>query len=698
MPRLQQSSSSRDDDDDDDLIAAAVPSPPRPNNKNNNNSNSNNKKQHHDARSIILNGHDQVMGHDSMHSLYVSEEHLTLRKHPFVWAAVGVIQTFLTAIMFGWASLVPVIRSEMSSSAEQQYTPTQFSQIFTCGAVGNYLATLPFGILLDVYGPKICGVVASVIYAIGLFLCGYDTQNFYCFAIGFGLVGLSRPGIQMPTLHLANLFDGTTTTSSSSTGSSSTGSGSKKKKGKGKGKSSGGGGGGTGGALYMSAQAAAFDAGTAIFALMNVGYFQFGISSGTMFRMYMVVPLWTLLTSIYVWPNETLEKGGGPSSSSSSSSSGKKNSTNTTTSTADTEEHDDGRQPIVEDNDDDDDDGDDEDMMMMATLDEMDSSIGSPYFSPKQRKMLSMSQRKQQQLLDEQQQQQRRNTTSSSSSSSLRRFWNDPRPSLVNAPLSQVLTDVSFYALSTWVGIHIYKLNFIVATINDQLARAYDEDTSNWLINVLGAMLPFGFVVLPIVATLLHHRPMVALQVANVVGIIYGGVMVWCPQYTWLQILVVFPSVATSRQLVYSTLFHTIAKVFGFSNYGVLLGLTNAIASLFQTLQTPMVDWSENEDSYWNSNLVLWASTVPLLFTVLYSDPVWTPAWDHFCCGGDLKKTTTTTVVGDDDNNSNDDDLEVISETSKLLPNPQDPSIGGTTATTSTTDGGKRTKNKSTNY
>mmetsp|Transcript_3385 Transcript_3385/g.8038 ORF Transcript_3385/g.8038 Transcript_3385/m.8038 type:complete len:315 (-) Transcript_3385:519-1463(-) len=314
--------------------------------------------------------------------------------------------------------------------------------------------------------------------------------------------------------------------------------------------------------------------------------------------------------------------------------------------------------------------------------------------------MLSMSQRKQQQ----QQQQQQRNTSSPSSSSQkkstllVRQFWNDPQPSLVNAPLSQVLTDVSFYALSTWVGIHIYKLNFIVATINDQLARAYDEETSNWLINVLGAMLPFGFVVLPVVATLLHHRPMVALQAANVVGIIYGGVMVWCPQYTWLQILVVFPSVATSRQLVYSTLFHTIAKVFGFSNYGVLLGLTNAIASLFQTLQTPMVNWSENEDSYWNSNLVLWASTIPLLFTVLYSDPVWTPAWNHFCCGGDLKKKNKTTMGGDGDGDDENDDLEVASETSKLLPNPQDPSIGGTTATTSTTDGGKRTKNKSTNY
>jgi hypothetical protein len=150
-------------------------------------------------------------------------------------------------------------------------------------------------------------------------------------------------------------------------------------------------------------------------------------------------------------------------------------------------------------------------------------------------------------------------------------------------------------------------------------------DTANQLINILGATLPFGFVVLPIVATMLHTQPMVALQVANVVGFIYGGVMTYLPQVYWLQIFIIFPAVATSRQLVYSTLFHTIGQVFGFANYGVLLGLTNAIASLFQTLQTPMVNWSETVDSYFWSNFALWVATVPLFVFVLYSDPTWRP-------------------------------------------------------------------------
>lgn len=505
------------------------------------------------------------------------DEHATLRKHPYLWAAVGVIQTFLTAIMFGWASLVPVLRSE-----GLPYTPTQLSQVFTAGAVGNYLATLPFGICLDWYGPKTTGAVASVLYAIGLVLCSYN-ERFYCFLFGFGLVGLARPGIQLPTLHLANLFDPH----------------------------------GRGGAVYMSAQAAAFDAGTAVFALFHTFYFGWGVSSHTMFASYTVVPLWTFITAIWVWPNETLE-----------------------------------RVVLLSDDSDGVDDDVDGGMMVPPVV------VGSPYLSPKDRKTATMAANKKKRELQ---------TRVSSGGGSLRRQQSsnggrDLSKSQVNAPLSTVLTHVSFYALATWVGVHIYKLNYVVATINDQLGRHFPKNTADDLINILGIMLPFGFVVLPIVATMLHTRPMVALQVANVVGCIYGAVITYFPQVYWLQILVVFPAVATSRQLVYSTLFHTIGQVFGFANYGVLLGLTNAIASVFQTMQTPMVEWSEKVDSYFWSNWVLLAGTVPLLVTVLYSDPTWRPRYrwgaggnnnNNTCCGAggccdDNDKTTMkgpTTII-----------------------------------------------------
>jgi hypothetical protein len=184
------------------------------------------------------------------------------------------------------------------------------------------------------------------------------------------------------------------------------------------------------------------------------------------------------------------------------------------------------------------------------------------------------------------------------------------------------------------------------------------------MIDVLGAMLPFGFVVLPIVATMLHNQPMVALQVANVVGFLYGGVITYLPGHYWLQVLIIFPAVATSRQLVYSTLFHTIGQVFGFANYGVLLGLTNAIASLFQTLQTPMVDWSETVDSYFWSNWMLWIATVPLFVSVLYSDPTWRPCNNKTETKRRKKSSSRRSKTSDGDD---DDDVLVNEGTSLLL-------------------------------
>lgn len=528
------------------------------------NSHNNNKNDHPST----------MMGHHEIkdESECVHDEHATLRKHPYVWAAVGVSQTFFTAIMFGWASLVPVLRSEGTP-----YTPTQLSQVFTAGAVGNYLATLPFGMCLDWYGPKTTGCVASILYAIGLLLCAHN-DHFHCFLIGFGLIGLSRPGIQLPTLHLANLFDPH----------------------------------GRGGAVYMSAQAAAFDAGTAVFALFHTFYYAWGVSSKTMFTVYTIIPVWTMLTAIFVWPHETLEK-----------------------------------VVLLDEN----------GTVDTASLDGSSQSgggtipaIGSPYMSPKDRKVAVMAANKKKQSM------QTSNGGGGGNSGSRRRNKSaqqrDPSKSQVNAPLSTVLTHVSFYSIATWVGIHIYKLNYIVATINDQLKRHYTPETADELINILGIMLPFGFVVLPIVATMLHKRPMLALQVANTVGCLYGAVMTYLPHVYWLQILVIFPAVATSRQLVYSTLFHTIGQVFGFANYGVLLGLTNAIASIFQTLQTPMVDWSENQDSYFWSNWVLLVATIPLLGTVLYSDPTWQPNWlgSSDCCSGRTKnKKTNVKIVTSDD-------------------------------------------------
>jgi len=417
-----------------------------------------------------------------------SVDHKRLRAYPTLWASVGVLQTFLTAgLVFGWASLLPILKEEGIS-----LTAKEFASVFTFGAVGNYIAPLPFGILLDRRGPKTCCLVASALYAIGLLLCSNSTDK-VCLMSGFGILGFAGPGIQVPTLHLAKLFPGDSKE------------------------------GGTGGAaIFMSSQAASFDGGTAIFAIFRLLSRSFGLKSSTFFIYYLFVPLFTFITGLCVWPNDILHDKGG---------------------------------------------------------NEIFTGVGSPFISrrPHERKAINI---------------------------------------LKDAPLAVIFSHLPFYCLAAWVSIHILKLNFVVATINDQLNGNFTSAESEKLIGVFGAMLPFGFVVLPVVAFLLNKNPLIAFQLANVVGVMYGVVLAIFPGNAYLLMFVLFVSVATSRQLVYSTVFHQIGELFGFTNYGVLLGLTNVCVSTFSTVQTPLVSWSEESGSYYQANMVLVLATLPLFVIV----------------------------------------------------------------------------------
>jgi hypothetical protein len=194
--------------------------------------------------------------------------------------------------------------------------------------------------------------------------------------------------------------------------------------------------------------------------------------------------------------------------------------------------------------------------------------------------------------------------------------------SLQDAPVSTILSKPPFYCLSIWVAVHILKLNFVVATINYQLAYNMEEETASTLINIFGAMLPFGFVVLPIVAYLLHKSTIVCFQLANVIGLIYGSVLAFFPGVVACDVSIVFVSVAISRQMVYSTVFHQTGELFGFANYGVLIGLTNVVASIMSLIQGPLVEWAQrNGGDYFGPNCVLLAATLPLFFIVYGTRP-----------------------------------------------------------------------------
>lgn len=285
--------------------------------------------------------------------------------------------------------------------------------------------------------------------------------------------------------------------------------------------------------MFMAAQAGAFDGGTMIFALFAAAAAIFGVSSSTFFIAYMVVPIFTLLTAIFVWPNDILPD----------------------------------PNPLTK-----------------------NYSFTSPYAYLSPAAQVA--------------------STSIGTSHSLR-----------DRPLSEILTRPPFFCLSGWVAIHILKLNFVVASINDQLADSMDETTARILIGIFGAVLPFGFVVLPLVAYGLANSTMACFQAANIVGVFYGLVLTFFPDQPIYQVLIVFSAVATSRQLVYSTVFHQTGELFGFKNYGIVLGLTNIIVSVASLAQGPLVEWAEANENYFGANLTLLLATMPLFVLVPFAVP-----------------------------------------------------------------------------
>lgn len=266
-----------------------------------------------------------------------------------------------------------------------------------------------------------------------------------------------------------------------------------------------------------------------VFALFSLFANVFNMSSRLFFRVYVIVPLCTLLTALFVWPNDILPD---PSTRQQRK-----------------------RRPSY-------------------------VGAGSPYLSPA--------------------------------------MVNVHQSPLVDAPLRTVLTHKPFYCLAIWVSIHVLKLNFVVASINDQLElSSMPDDQTSLLIHIFGAMLPFGFVVLPLVAYLLAKSTLICFQVANTVGLLYGAVLAFFPDQALYYVLIVFPAVATSRQLVYSTVFHQTGELFGFLNYGVILGLINVLVSAMSLVQGPLVEWSEGLGDYFSANILLLLLTVPL-FCLVY--------------------------------------------------------------------------------
>ena len=78
-------------------------------------------------------------------------------------------------------------------------------RIFLFGSVAAIGMTLPHGLIMDRFGPKMAGGVSFLLFLIGLVLFAFSTDAFDGRGAGFALLGAGAPGFIMSTFHVAAL-------------------------------------------------------------------------------------------------------------------------------------------------------------------------------------------------------------------------------------------------------------------------------------------------------------------------------------------------------------------------------------------------------------------------------------------------------------------------------------------------------------
>ncbi|KAJ5225010.1 hypothetical protein N7468_006235 [Penicillium chermesinum] len=137
-----------------------------------------------------------------------------------VQVVVAVIYCFLAAgIVFGFAALKPVLlqenvyRNRCSRKELEDHAPVcagqeiQLNLMFTIAAVATNVEALPVGTILDAYGPRVCGLIGSMLLAIGAGLFAFaDQLPFDGYIPGYLLLALGGPFVFISSFHLSNTF------------------------------------------------------------------------------------------------------------------------------------------------------------------------------------------------------------------------------------------------------------------------------------------------------------------------------------------------------------------------------------------------------------------------------------------------------------------------------------------------------------
>ncbi|KAL4869707.1 hypothetical protein BDV12DRAFT_75028 [Aspergillus spectabilis] len=197
---------------------------------------------------------------------------------------VAVVYCFFAAgIVFGFAAIKPVfIREGVYSNFCAGEEDACYGQelrlnlMFTIAAVATNVSALPVGTILDTYGPRVCGIIGSILLFVGALLLALAKRiPIDVYIPGYLLLALGGPFIFIPSFQLSNTFPARS-------------------------------------GLILSALTGSFDASSALFLIFRIisertnGSF----SSQRFFTIYIIIPVLILTAQLTIMPKTSYKTAG----------------------------------------------------------------------------------------------------------------------------------------------------------------------------------------------------------------------------------------------------------------------------------------------------------------------------------------------------------------------------------------------------
>lgn len=452
--------------------------------------------------------------------------------------------------VFGFAALKPILisqkvyesrcdlKAKTIGDVECVEQDLALNNLFTVACMVTNISALPVGSVLDSYGPKVTGIIGSIILALGSLSLKFASQLQLIdgYLTGYTLLALGGPFVFISCFQLANSFP----------------------------RNSG---------LILALLTGAFDSSSALFLFYRLYYFTVEkLSLSSFFTWYLAVPIFILACQLFVMPRDSyktvgtlakiaetgIDETGLPLNSdlltpADAANTGVNSNANT-------------------------------------------AATGEPYYQPTISETTALLMRRPSVGASR-----RESTASRASYTSVKSSYEQEADSklvhttggvfgiLHGSSISAQLRSPWFLLMTLFTTIQMLRINFFVATIKAQETYLYggDEAIATTINHFFDLALPLGGILsIPFIGLILDNlTTLTVLYILTGLSLFIGvmGLLSWLPgTYAGILVLVVY------RPFYYTAVSDFCAKVFGYDNFGTIYGTIIAFSGVCNILQQVM--------------------------------------------------------------------------------------------------------------